>query len=100
MSDNSNTPAPVNNEGENATSTQKKPSLWSRAKARKANFVADHPFAAELGRQTAYGVAYLGGILLMATVYGAVIGKAGDNETPELGATDSAENDILSDNEE
>ena len=99
MSDNSNTPAPVVHGGENTT-PQKKPSLWSRAKARKANFVADHPFAAELGRQTAYGVAYLGGILLMATVYGAVTGKAGDDETPELEATDSAEDDILSDDEE
>nr|DAD93105.1 MAG TPA: hypothetical protein [Siphoviridae sp. ctHEr2] len=94
-----NAPVPAD-EGENTTSAQKKPSLWSRAKARKANFVADHPFAAELGRQTAYGVAYLGGILLMATVYGAVTGKAGDDETPELEASDSAENDILSDEEE
>ena len=100
MSDNSNTPAPVNNEGENTASAQKKPSLWSRAKARKANFVADHPFAAELGRQTAYGVAYLGGILLMATVYGAVTGKLSDDETPEIEATDSTEDNILSDDEE
>lgn len=99
MSDNSNTPAPVNNEGENTTSTQKK-SLWSRMKDRKARFTDDHPFAAELGRQTAYGVAYLGGILLMATVYGAVTGKSSDDETPELEASDSAENDILSDEEE
>jgi len=45
MSNNSN-PAPVNNdEGENTPQTEKK-SLWARAKARKARFVNDHPFAA------------------------------------------------------
>ncbi len=93
-----NAPVPAD-EGENTTSTQKK-SLWSRMKDRKARFTDDHPFAAELGRQTAYGVAYLGGILLMATVYGAVTGKSSDDETPELEASDSAENDILSDDEE
>lgn len=97
MSDQNNTPAPVNNEGENTTSNEKK-SLWSRAKARKDRFVADHAFAAELGRQTAYGVAYLGGILLAATVYGAVTGKSSD-ETPELEPADPEE-DILSDEEE
>lgn len=97
MSDNSNTPAPAD-EGENTTSQKK--SLWSRMKDRKARFTDDHPFAAELGRQTAYGVAYLGGILLMATVYGAVTGKSSDDETPELEASDSAEDDILSDDEE
>lgn len=99
MSDNSNTHAPVNNEGENTPSNEKK-SLWSRAKARKARFANDHPFAAELGRQTAYGVAYLGGILLMATVYGAVTGGSSDDETPEIEASDSTEDDILSDDEE
>ena len=99
MSDNSNATAPVNNEGENTTSTQKK-SLWSRAKARKARFVNDHPFAAECGRQVAYGAAYIGGIIALAAVYGAVTGKAGDDETPEIEATDSAEDDILSDDEE
>lgn len=98
MSDNNSTiPAPEN-EGENTTSNEKK-SLWSRAKARKARFVTDHPFAAELGRQTAYGVAYLGGILLMATVYGAVTGGSSDDEPAELEAADSEES-ILSDDEE
>ena len=92
-----NAPVPAD-EGENTTSNEKK-SLWSRAKARKARFVTDHPFAAELGRQTAYGVAYLGGILLMATVYGAVTGKSSDDETPELEPADPEE-DILSDEEE
>lgn len=93
-----NAPVPAD-EGENTPSNEKK-SLWSRAKARKARFVTDHPFAAELGRQTAYGAAYLGGILLLATVYGAVTGKASDDETPEIEAADSGENDILSDDEE
>lgn len=93
-----NAPVPAD-EGENTT-PQKKTSLWSRAKARKARFVNDHPFAAELGRQTAYGVAYLGGIIALATVYGAVTGKSSDDETPELEASDSTENDILSDDEE
>nr|DAS94601.1 MAG TPA: hypothetical protein [Caudoviricetes sp.] len=92
-----NAPVPAD-EGENTTSQKK--SLWSRVKDRKARFTDDHPFAAELGRQTAYGVAYLGGILLMATVYGAVTGKSSDDETPELEASDSAEDDILSDDEE
>lgn len=92
-----NAPVPAD-EGENTTSQKK--SLWSRVKDRKARFTNDHPFAAELGRQTAYGVAYLGGILLMATVYGAVTGKSSDDETPELEAPDSAEDNILSDDEE
>jgi hypothetical protein len=92
-----NAPVPAD-EGENTTSQKK--SLWSRVKDRKARFTDDHPFAAELGRQTAYGVAYLGGILLMATVYGAVTGKSSDDETPELEASDSAEDNILSDDEE
>ncbi len=99
MSDNSNTPAPVNNEGENTPQTQKK-SLWSRAKARKARFVNDHPFAAECGRQVAYGAAYIGGIIALAAVYGAVTGNSSDDETPEIEATDSAEDNILSDDEE
>lgn len=92
-----NAPVPAD-EGENTISQKK--SLWSRMKDRKARFTDDHPFAAELGRQTAYGVAYLGGILLMATVYGAVTGKSSDDETPEIEASDSSENDILSDDEE
>ena len=92
-----NAPVPAD-EGENTTSQKK--SLWSRMKDRKARFTDGHPFAAELGRQTAYGVAYLGGILLMATVYGAVTGKSSDDETPEIEASDSSENDILSDDEE
>lgn len=99
MSDNSNTPAPVNDEGENTPQTEKK-SLWSRAKARKARFVNDHPFAAECGRQVAYGAAYVGGIIALAAVYGAVTGKSSDDETPEIEASDSAEDDILSDDEE
>ena len=98
MSDNSNAPAPVN-EGENTT-PQKKPSLWSRAKARKARFVNDHPFAAECGRQVAYGAAYVGGIIALAAVYGAVTSGSSDDETPdELEAADSEES-ILSDDEE
>jgi len=36
----------------------------------------------------------------MATVYGAVTGKSSDDETPELEASDSAEDNILSDDEE
>lgn len=99
MSNQNTTPAPANGEGENTT-PQKKPSLWSRAKARKARFVNDHPFAAECGRQVAYGAAYVGGIIALAAVYGAVTGKSSDDETPELEASDSAEDDILSDDEE
>ena len=97
MSDNSNTPAPEN-EGENAT-PQKKESLWSRAKARKARFVNDHPFAAEMGRQFGYGAAYIGGILALAAVYGAVTSGSSDDEPAELEAADSEE-EILSDEEE
>lgn len=92
-----NAPVPAD-EGENTPQTEKK-SLWARTKARKARFVSDHPFAAELGRQTAYGVAYLGGILLMATVYGAVTGKSSDDDAPELESAESTEDDILSDEE-
>lgn len=99
MSDNSNTPAPVNNEGENTPQTEKK-SLWARAKARKARFVNDHPFAAECGRQAAYGAAYVGGIIALAAVYGAVTGKSSDEDAPELESAESTENDILSDEEE
>lgn len=99
MSDQNTTPAPANDEGENAT-PQKKESLWSRAKARKERFSNDHPFAAELGRQFAYGAAYIGGIVALAAVYGAVTSGSSDDETPELEASDSAENDILSDDEE
>ena len=92
-----NAPVPAD-EGENTTS-QKKPSLWSRAKARKARFANDHPFAAECGRQVAYGAAYVGGIIAIAAVYGAVTGKASDEDAPELESADSAEDDILSDEE-
>ena len=97
MSDTQNTPAPVNNEGENTTSTQKV-SLWARLKDRKSRFNDDHPFAAEMGRQLAYGAAYLGGILAVATIYGAVTGKPSENsdDVPEI---ESAEDDILSDEE-
>lgn len=99
MSDNSSIPAPVNDEGENTPQTQKK-SLWSRAKARKARFVNDHPFAAEMGRQFGYGTAYIGGILALVAVYGAVTSGSSDDETPdELEAADSEES-ILSDDEE
>lgn len=99
MSNQNNTPAPANDEGENAT-PQKKESLWSRAKARKARFVNDHPFAAEMGRQFGYGAAYIGGILALAAVYGAVTSGSSDDETPdELEAADSEES-ILSDDEE
>lgn len=93
-----NAPVPAD-EGENTTSIQKK-SLWSRAKARKARFVNDHPFAAEMGRQFGYGAAYIGGILALAAVYGAVTSGSSDDETPdELEAADSEES-ILSDDEE
>lgn len=99
MSNNSN-PAPVNNdEGENTPQTEKK-SLWARAKARKARFVNDHPFAAECGRQVAYGAAYVGGIIALAAVYGAVTGKSSDEDAPELESAESTEDDILSDDEE
>lgn len=98
MSDQNTTPAPATDEGENTT-PQKKPSLWSRAKARKERFSNDHPFAAELGRQFAYGAAYIGGIVALATVYGAVTSGSSDDETPELEASDSEE-EILSDEEE
>lgn len=99
MSNQNTTPAPANDEGENTT-PQKKPSLWSRAKARKARFVNDHPFAAEMGRQFGYGAAYIGGILALAAVYGAVTSGSSDDETPdELEAADSEES-ILSDDEE
>lgn len=98
MSDTQNTPAPAN-EGENTPQTEKK-SLWARAKARKARFVNDHPFAAECGRQVAYGAAYVGGIIAIAAAYGAVTGKSSDEDAPELESTESAEDDILSDDEE
>lgn len=99
MSDQNATPAPVNNEGE-STTPQKKESLWSRAKARKARFVNDHPFAAEMGRQFAYGAAYIGGIVALAAVYGAVTGGgSSDDEPAELESADSEES-ILSDEEE
>ena len=98
MSDQNTNPAPANDEGENTT-PQKKPSLWSRAKARKARFVNDHPFAAEMGRQFGYGTAYIGGILALAAVYGAVTNGSSDNEPAELEAADSEE-EILSDEEE
>lgn len=95
MSDNNSTiPAPEN-EGENTPQTEKK-SLWARAKARKARFVSDHPFAAECGRQVAYGAAYVGGIIAIAAAYGAVTGKSSDEDAPEL---ESTEDDILSDEE-
>lgn len=98
MSDNNSTiPAPEN-EGENTPQTEKK-SLWARAKARKARFVSDHPFAAECGRQVAYGAAYVGGIIAIAAAYGAVAGKSADEDAPELESTESAEDDILSDEE-
>ena len=99
MSDQNTTPAPANDEGENTT-PQKKPSLWSRAKARKARFVNDHPFAAEMGRQFGYGAAYVGGIIALVTVYGAVTGGgSSDDEPAELESADSEES-ILSDEEE
>lgn len=98
MSDNNSTiPAPEN-EGENTPQTEKK-SLWARAKARKARFVSDHPFAAECGRQVAYGAAYVGGIIAIAAAYGAVTGKSSDEDAPELESTESTEDDILSDEE-
>lgn len=98
MSDNNSTiPAPEN-EGENTPQTEKK-SLWARAKARKARFVSDHPFAAECGRQVAYGAAYVGGILAITVVYGAVTGKSSDEDAPELESAESTEDDILSDEE-
>lgn len=98
MSDQNTTPAPANDEGEDTT-PQKKPSLWSRAKARKARFVNDHPFAAECGRQVAYGAAYVGGIIALAAAYGAVTGKSSDEDAPELESAESTEDDILSDEE-
>ena len=99
MSDQNTTSTPANDEGENTT-PQKKPSLWSRAKARKARFVNDHPFAAECGRQVAYGAAYVGGIIALAAVYGAVTGGgSSDDEPAELESADSEES-ILSDDEE
>ena len=99
MSDQNTTHAPANDEGENTPQTEKK-SLWARAKARKARFVNDHPFAAECGRQVAYGAAYVGGIIAIAAVYGAVTGKSSDDETPELESAESTDDDILSDDEE
>lgn len=92
-----NAPVPAD-EGENTTSQKK--SLWSRMKDRKARFTDDHPFAAECGRQVAYGAAYIGGIIAIAAAYGAVTGKSSDDETPELESAESTEDDILSDDEE
>lgn len=99
MSDQNTTPAPANDEGENTTPQTEKKSLWARAKARKARFVNDHPFAAECGRQVAYGAAYVGGIIALAAVYGAVTGKSSDEDAPELESAESTEDDILSDEE-
>ena len=99
MSNQNTIPAPANGEGENTPQTEKK-SLWARAKARKARFVSDHPFAAECGRQVAYGAAYVGGIIAIAAAYGAVTGKSSDDETPELESAESTEDDILSGDEE
>lgn len=91
-----NAPVPTD-EGENTT-PQKKPSLWSRAKARKERFSNDHPFAAEMGRQFGYGVAYLGGILALAAVYGAVTSGSSEETPDELEAADP-EDEIFDDEE-
>ena len=96
MSDTQNTPVPAD-EGENTP--QKKPSLWSRVKARKARFANDHPFAAECGRQVAYGAAYMGGAIAIAVAYTAAVGKSSSEESPELESADPEE-EIFSDDEE
>lgn len=99
MSDNNSTLVPADN-GEATNSSDSKPSLRARIKARRQEYAEKHPLRAACAAEAAKGVAYAAAATGTLIAFGALMALGSnnsDNETDDIIESDAE--DILDDEE-
>lgn len=99
MSDNNSTLVPADN-GENTPSSDKKPSIRARLKARRRKFEAEHPLRSACCEEALKGATYAAAAFGTLIALGALmsLGSNTDDETDDTIESDAE--DILDDEEE